>query len=192
MKETQHKHTPVPWFNLYQPLLFSNSFSLPLASPIHLFPFLTVLLSPLIHLTALSLWVCCDKTKPAAGKPLLCQDGVIAIGRRCLITLSAALNSVHTELCSFHFLFCALWLKIASCLASTPSATNIWNVPQPSLACLPECYLLKYVLTSVVHPRHGLVLICCHCRNTLKHERYIEFFAVLCWFSIHSQACGIP
>lgn len=52
----------------------------------------------------LSVWVCCDKTKPAAGEPPLCQDSVIAIGRQCLITLSVALNRALTELCSFHFL----------------------------------------------------------------------------------------
>lgn len=114
--------------------LVAAAFLLSLLSPSISFPSCIMFLSPLIHLAPLPLRVCCDKAKPAAGEPLLCQgrrdchwSAVFDYPLRC-----PGFFARWTLLLSFPLR--ALRLKIASPLASTPSAANIWNVPRPPSA----------------------------------------------------------
>lgn len=145
---------------------------------------LSVLLSPLIYFEPLSPWVCCDKTKPAAGEPLLCRDNVIAIGRR-VFDYPSPLPWIPRTLNSAPFIsfFRALLLKIASCLASTPrvllTSGTCLGYRQPAGPA--ECYLLTWVLTSVTHPRTHFV-------NTSKHAKHFQPL-ISVWLSVYIQDC---
>lgn len=135
---------PLIWFCTHCSF-FSFAFFLLLLLDLPLPPVLTLLLSPLIHLTpTLTLHYVVIRKRRRADEPPLRQ-------RRSDCHWSAVFDfpvccsESHTlNSCSFHFLpACPLWLKIASRLASTPSAANIWNVPRPQSGGLPGCYLLK-------------------------------------------------
>lgn len=146
MKEAQLKQQHQPPDLICTKRSHFCCFSLSLYFPIHLLPFFTVLHFPLIHLAPLSLRECCDKTELAGRRAT-----IVSRRRDCHWTavfdypLWLPQNQRTLNSAPFHFLFCALWLKIADSLVSTPSA-------QTSGTCL-------HVLASVAHPRLGLVVL---------------------------------